>query len=67
MVICPNEMDTAYLDNLDEYINDEGRIVSSATVGGGAGGAVGSKELLARVILYCTRLCVGNGLGCKNI
>lgn len=55
------------MDNLDEYINDEGRIVSSATVGGGAGGAVGSKELFAVVILCSTRLCVGNGLGCKNI
>ena len=28
-MVCVDEMDTAYLDNLDEYINDEGRIVST--------------------------------------
>lgn len=28
MMVCVDEMDTAYLDNLDEYVNDEGRIVT---------------------------------------
>lgn len=28
VMVCTDEMDTSYLDNLDEYINDEGRIVT---------------------------------------
>ncbi|MPC35366.1 DNA polymerase delta subunit 3 [Portunus trituberculatus] len=41
VMVCVDEMDTAYLDNLDEYINDEGRIQRGGDGDGGGGGGGG--------------------------